>query len=197
MSDRLTAWFPLLLLAALAALTFWLDRTVRLPLPVRDGSTRHDPDYVVENFAAARIGKDGQTTNTLAARKMLHYPDDDSTRLEFPRFTHLGSAKAPMTITSRQALVSSNGENVYFIDDVVVTRAAYADKSALFMYTSYLHVIPDDHLARTDRPVRIVDANTTIHAVGLELNNETRVAKLLSNVRGSYQKPKQESRDAK
>ena len=29
MNDKLTAWFPLLLLAVLAALTFWLDRAVQ------------------------------------------------------------------------------------------------------------------------------------------------------------------------
>ena len=32
----------------------------------------------------------------------------------------------------------------------------------------------------------ITDAATVVHAVGLELNNETRVLKLFSNVRGTY-----------
>ena len=30
------------------------------------------------------------------------------------------------------------------------------------MQTSYLHVIPDDDIAKTDRPVQITDANTLI-----------------------------------
>ena len=54
------------------------------------------------------------------------------------------------------------------------------------MRTTYLHVIPDDNIAKTDRPVTITDAATVVNAVGLELNSETRVLKLLSRVRGTY-----------
>ena len=39
-----------------------------------------------------------------------------------------------------------------------------------------------------DKPVRIQDANTLITSDGLEFNNETRILKLLSNVRGRYEK---------
>ena len=186
MSDRLTAWFPLLLLAALAALTFWLDRIVQ-PAPVaRPATARHDPDYIVESLSAMRMAPDGSIKHTLTARRMLHYPDDDSTRLETPRLVTHATRRAPVTITARQALLSSEGEDIYFHDDVRVTRAPFADKSELVVRTSYLHVIPDASVARTDRAVTITDANTTVHAVGLELNSETRVLKLLSSVRGTY-----------
>jgi lipopolysaccharide export system protein LptC len=93
--------------------------------------------------------------------------------------------------------VSSNGENVYFTDDVKVTRAGNAEQSELTMRTTYLHVIPDDHIARTDRPVTITDAATVVHAVGLELNSETRVLKLLSRVRGTYDPKKATKNDGK
>jgi len=82
--------------------------------------------------------------------------------------------------------VSSDGENIYFHDNVVITRASYSNRSELNMRTSYLHVIPDDNIARTDRPVTITDANTTVEAVGLELNSETQVLRLLSRVKGTY-----------
>jgi len=48
------------------------------------------------------------------------------------------------------------------------------------------YCIPDENIARTDRPVRITDANTVVDAVGLELNNETRILKLFSKVKGIY-----------
>ena len=38
----------------------------------------------------------------------------------------------------------------------------------------------------TDQPVTITDAHTKVSAVGLELNSETRILKLLSSVRGTY-----------
>jgi lipopolysaccharide export system protein LptC len=56
--------------------------------------------------------------------------------------------------------------------------------------TSYLHIIPDDNIAKTDQPVTITDANIVVDAIGLELNNETRILKLHSRVRGTYEQKK-------
>jgi len=190
MSERLAAWFPLLLLAILAALTFWLDRAVQPPAGKGEGATRHDPDFIVDKVSAIRTAADGGIKHTLFAEKMIHYPDDDSTYLQSPKLVSYASGKAPITITSREALMSKDGENVYFQDDVHVTRAPYDDKSELAMQTSYLHVIPNDNIAQTDRPVVITDANTVVNAIGLELNGGTRILKLKSRVRGIYDQHK-------
>ena len=71
MRDRLTLWFPAGLLVLLAMLSFWLDSTVQPPQPKNDGSSRHDPDYTVENFTATRMGMDGLPHHTLTAAKMV------------------------------------------------------------------------------------------------------------------------------
>lgn len=186
MTERLTAIFPFLLLAALAALTFWLDQVVQPPPRGSDGKSRHDPDYIVDNLSALSTNEAGNAAYTLFAARMVHYPDDDTTLLTRPRLISYRSVQAPVTITANEALVSSNGENVYFKNDVKVTRAAYGDHSEMVMLTTYLHVIPDDNIAKTDRPVTITDASTVVNAIGLELNSETRVLKLHSRVRGTY-----------
>lgn len=190
MTRGFTAWFPILLLAMLAAVTVWLDQQVQPVEPGRSGKARHDPDFVVENFSATRVGLDGAPRYTLSARRMTHYPDDDTTELDAPRLVSFQGPRVNMTATSKTALLSSNGENAYLSDDVRLVRVAYADKSELTMRTTWLHVIPDDNIAKTDKPVQIQDANTLITSVGLEFNNETRILKLLSNVRGRYEKPK-------
>ena len=186
MLERLTSWFPFALLAGLAALTFWLDRMVQFSPGMSPVVSRHDPDYTVDKLRAARTNEAGTVIYTLDAERMIHYPDDDTTHLTAPRFVSLRSKQAPVTITAREGLLSSNGENVYFREDVKVTRAAYADRSEMVMRTSFLHIIPDDNIAKTDRPVTITDAATVVHAEGLELNNETRVLRLFSSVRGTY-----------
>jgi lipopolysaccharide export system protein LptC len=190
MMQRLAAWFPAVLLALVAAVTVWLDREVQPPERTSDGKSRHDPDYVVENFSAVRIGPDGMPRYSLSARRMVHYPDDDTTHLEAPTIVSFRGPATALTATSKTALLSSNGQEAYLIDDVRLVRAAYDDKSELTMQTSWLHVIPDDNITKTDRPVRIANANTLITSVGLEFNNETRILKLLSNVRGRYEKPR-------
>jgi lipopolysaccharide export system protein LptC len=186
MSDRLTTWFPLTLLAMLACLTFWLDQFVRPPVAGENSAARHDPDYIVDGLRAVRMDAAGSVKYSLIAERMVHYPDDDTTHLRQPKFVSYATAQAPVTVTAREGLVSSEGENIYFHNDVLVTRAPYANRSELRMRTTYLHVVPDSSLVKTDRPVTITDANTTVHAVGLELNSETQVLRLLSSVKGTY-----------
>lgn len=193
--DRITTALPLILVAMLAIFTFWLDRLAQ-PVPKGvNGTSRHDPDYMVEGLTAMRMNESGATAYTLSAKKMVHFPDDDTTLLTTPRLMSLEPGKAPITITARQALVSSNGENVYFEDDVHVTRAAFGDSTEMQMKTSYLHVIPDDRIAQTDQPVVLTDAATTVTASGLQLNSETRMLKLQGRVHGTYDPNKAPRRD--
>ncbi|MCC7081608.1 MAG: LPS export ABC transporter periplasmic protein LptC [Burkholderiales bacterium] len=188
--DRFTTAFPLLLVSVLAALTFWLERLVQAPAPPRDGSTRHDPDYIVEDFVAVRMGPDGLRLHQLEAHRMLHYPDDDSTHLEAPRLIKYENEKVALTITAKRARVSSEGKTVDFYDDVKAVRAPTPTQDEMVLTTDHLHVVPDDDYARTASPVTIVEANSKVTAVGLELDSEAKVVKLLSNVRGTYVKKK-------
>lgn len=184
--ERFTAAFPLLLVAILAAMSFWLERAVQGPPPPRDGSTRHDPDSIVENFVVTQLGKDGVPVHHLEAKRMLHYPDDDTTHLEHPLLQRYDAGRVALRISATRAQASSEGKTVDFRDDVKAVRMATGKYSELTMTTEYLHVVPDDDFAKTDKPVRIVDANTQVTAVGLELDNKAKTLKLLSNVRGSY-----------
>jgi lipopolysaccharide export system protein LptC len=186
MGERLSALFPLLLLAALAGLTFWLNEAVQLPVVDAAATRRHDPDYIVDGLTAYRMNPEGEVVSKLFAEKTVHYPDDDTTHLTRPRWVSLAQGKAPVTITANEGLVSSDGDNVYFEDDVHVVRDPSGKQSRLTLLTSYLQVIPDKNIAQTDRPVTITDANTVVHAIGLELNGDTRILKLLSNVKGTY-----------
>ena len=187
MIDRAGSYFPFALLALLAALTFWLDRFVQPPGTAGPRAARHDPDYVVDGLSAVRMDEQGRIKHTLRAKKMTHFPDDDVTVLVQPRFVTYAEGRAPVTVTSLDAHMSGNGENVYFENEVRVVRAAVANQSELVLETPYLHVIPDANVAKTDRPVTIRNAMGVVNATGLELNSETRVLKLHGRVKGVYQ----------
>src|SRR5712664_487665 len=86
--------------------------------------------------------------------------------------------------------VAHGGDEVFFNGDVQVVRSAYASNAELGMFTSFLHVIPDKDLAKTDKPVRMVEGNSTASSVGLEFDNRSRQIKLLSEVKASYEVPR-------
>lgn len=190
MKSLSSIWFALILLALLAGLTYWIDRTVQPPPPKRDGSTRHDPDYTVHNFLLTKPDRMGNPRYSLRAAEMRHYPDDDTTELAQPIFAHYSLRKPAIEVRSERGLVSPNGENVYFMDNVKVVRAATAQKGELTVLTEYLHVIPEQNVLKTDREVTILQApRTVIRAVGMELYKNERILKLLNRVRVHYERP--------
>jgi lipopolysaccharide export system protein LptC len=178
-------WFVSALLVALAALTFWLDRIAQpAPAAARDVSNL-DPDYIVDGLSAFTMDAQGRLTHTLRAQKMTHYPDEDLTVLIEPRFVAYAEDQPPVTVTSRQARMSGNGENVYFEREVRVVRAPSENTGELVVETNFLHVIPDAKIAQTDQPVTIREANLLVNASGLELNSDTRVLQLFGRVKGT------------
>ncbi len=190
MNDRLITWSPLILLVLLASLSFWLDRKVQPQARLPDGSTRHDPDFVIEGFSAVKMNPDGTRRYALAATRMVHFPDDNSTQLALPRLVYFDHKRAPVTIRSETAEVAQGGDDVFFRGDVQIIRSAYASNAELGVFTSFLHVIPDKDLAKTDKPVRMVEGISTASSVGLEFNSATHEIKLLSDVKASYDVPK-------
>jgi lipopolysaccharide export system protein LptC len=136
------------------------------------------------------MNPDGTRRYSLVAKRMVHFPDDNSTKLDLPRLVYFDYERAPVTIRSETAEVMQGGDDVFFHGDVQIIRSAYASNAELGVFTSFLHVIPDKDLAQTDKPVRIVEGSSTASSVGLEFNNATREIKLLSEVKASYETPR-------
>jgi lipopolysaccharide export system protein LptC len=185
-STRFRYWLPLLPLLGLLGATYWLNQQVQPEQAKLDGDKRHDPDAIVENFSATRLDEQGAPNFIMAANKMLHYPDDDSTALEEPRITILSDKHPTIRAIAKHGIISSQGDDIYLHDDVEVLRAASARQDELTLHTSYLHITPAQNLTDTDRAIVIFDAHNTVHAIGMEMNSESRTLKLLSQVRSEY-----------
>ena len=189
MISRLFSRLPLVLFALLAAsLIFWLNQSVRAPSPVQEGDLRRAPDYMLENFSSVRMDHDSVTRHVLFAKRMLHYPDDDTTDLEQPRFINTEPGKPAMQVDADQAKMSGGGEDIYLMGNVKVLRSGVKGRGESTMTTSFLHLIPDDGIAKTDKPVVITEANAVINAVGMEASSRTQLTHLLSQVKVVHKK---------
>ena len=184
--EKARAWLPLLPLLLLLAATWWLNQQVQ-PLPQIQSQQRHDVDYVVDNFSAVTLNLQGQPRFTLAAEKLWHYPDDDSTHLQMPHITSLYADRPPTLTSAQTGMISSKGDDVYLYDDVNVSRPASNNIAEQRFSTGYLHVIPDRDWAETDQSVLMTSQHDIIRAVGMELDNRARTAKLLSRVRATHE----------
>ena len=185
---RPTSWLPLAVLALLLGLTLWLDHLVQAPAARADGSLRHDPDLVVEKFSARKLGEDGRVLYTLTARKMVHYPDDDSALLESIKLEAFEPRQPRMTITADNGRLEHGGDRVWAEGNVVVVREGDARNGPATLTTDNLLVLPDEGIARTKSEVLLVSPEGRALAQGLEIDNRARTLKL-DRVRATY-KPK-------
>lgn len=178
-----TRLFPVALMAALAGVTFWLDRTTLSDDNGNNGKYRHDPDYMVNNFHVRRFDADGALQHSLTAQRMLHYPDDDSTRVFAPRLTY--HRTPPTHLAADTAWLDKDGKHVELDGNVHIVRESIDDRPPTQIDTSVLYAAPDDEFAHTDAPVTITQGRTVINGTGLETNNKTHISVLYGPVKGT------------
>ena len=182
--------FPLALLLLLAMLTFWIDKSVQPIAPKLDGSSRHDPDYIMHNFVTTQTDVNGELRYKLAANEMKHFPDKDTTDLIKPRFTRFAKNKPYTELIGDTGNVSSNGEQVDVYGNVRVLREAFAEKGVMTMETDALTILPNKDYASTDLPVVIKQApGTVIYATGMVYDQKLQTMTLLHKVRAHYVRP--------
>jgi lipopolysaccharide export system protein LptC len=176
----------LLAMIALALFTVWLERTVRED-ERHPSFRRHDPDYVIDNFTVTSFDRDGNPESTLAAAKMLHYPDDDTTELLAPRVVHSQPDRPRMTLNADRGALSPDGEEIFLFGNVLMTREAGHGVGAARVQTTFLHILRSRSLVRTDREVEITEAGRSLSGIGMEYSNETQQLVLHDRVRGLFE----------
>ena len=186
---RPTSWLPLAALALLVGLTLWLNQLVQAPQSRADGSLRHDPDLMVENFSARKLDASGQLLYTLVARKMVHYPDDDSALLESLTLEAFEPRQPKMTITADHGRLEQGGDRVLISGNVVVVRDADARNEATRLTTDQVLVLPDEGIARGTSPVTLESVSHQAQAASFELNNRTRIL-TMEKVRATFKPPR-------
>lgn len=179
-------WTPLGLAVLLALLGVWLNHVSDRVEIVDSAGFTHDPDFIVERFDALAFDKDGMPYQRLAATRMTHFMDDDTTVLDGPILRNLVPG-APVTVTAKRALISSDGKQVYFLDDVHMERLANQDQAAITLDTEYLHVASDSRVMRTNKPVTLRQGRSNITANGFIADDKAKQLSLDGNVRGTYE----------
>lgn len=187
-SQRLVSWTPLIVVGLLAALTFWLDRVVQIVQFVDTRGFAHEPDYIIENFKATAFDLKGQPRHQLEAKRLTHYMDDDTTRLDSPLFTQLVAGRPPVSVRSQRALVTPDGDHIYFLDDVHMVRAAVSERGPLELTTQFLQVTPDANRMQTDRAVTVRQAGSSIQAGAMVSEGEDPIIRFSQKVRSVYEK---------
>lgn len=185
MIARGSLWLPLAVLMLLAALSFWIERSVQVA-PNGSQAARTDPEGIMENFDALRTDSNGKPHYRLVAKKLKHYSGSKRTELDSPRFVLLDAQTGEISAEAQQATVSPDGNEVDLQGEVNIKREARAGQSELSLLTDRLIIFPDRELLRAPGAVEVRDATLNLRAGAMEYNARQRLIKLTGRVKARY-----------
>lgn len=130
-----------ILLAALAALSWWLPNALTPRSGLFGNEVRHEPDYTIEKFTATEMNAQGQLKHELSAAKLVHYADDDTSDLTQPYLVQYQPDAAPVHTRADRGKVSPNGKEILMQGNVRVTRGSSGTDPAGEVQTQEMRVI--------------------------------------------------------
>ena len=178
-----SALLPLVVLGLLAGFTFWLEQATQGEDTGGRSRLRHDPDFWVDKFTLRRFEPDGSIQHILTAKRMEHFPDDESTEIDAPYLAYFHGRKT--IATAKSAWLDKAAKHIRLIDDVRIVRPGIGGGPDTIVTTSILNIIPDDEYAQTDAPITLTQGQTVLHGIGMEVSNKTQVAVLSGPVTGT------------
>jgi len=173
--DLVSAYLPLVMMAVLAAGTWWLVRNApTFEAPRAAAPPRHEPDYVMTGFVVQRFGADGALRTQIEGDTLRHYPDDDTLEIDAARIRAIGDNGTVTTATARRALANGDGSEVQLLGDARVNRPASGKEEAIEFRSEFLHAFRNVEQVRSHLPVVMRQGTNVVRANGMNYDNLTR-----------------------
>ncbi len=185
----LSSYLPLMLMALLAAGTWWLVRnTPQAPGARPDAPPRQTPDYTMTGFAITRFAPDGQVALRIGGDVLRHYPATDRLEIDGVRIQATGSDGRSTVATARQAVANGDGSEIQLLGGAQVI-SQWPGGDALEVRGEFLHAFLRFERLRSHLPVQVRHGGTQARAGGLEYDNLQRQLTLLGPVRATVAPP--------
>jgi LPS export ABC transporter protein LptC len=175
----------IIVLAILAAGTYWAGRSQKDEAqPTIDGlDTRLD--YALQDFQLRFYDLNGQPSGNLTAPTLTNDSASGISNVSNPAFEviHRGNL---WNIVAESASVAADREHVVLSGNVWLRRQGAIGSPPMDINTSELMLEITPRIASSDRPVRVLDGNDIMEAVGFRVNMTDNRFQLLNRVKLTY-----------
>ena len=185
MGERVASWFAIVLVAGVLATSYWFAQTLRTGVMTETGRIGA-VDFFAQDIALTGFDSLGRARYRLFADRMTHFGNSDDVDLDKPRILSLRLDQPQVQATALHAHATNNAQTVQMRGNVLLTRAASADRAAMTMQTEELSAIPDEDHFWTDQPVRLDSGGMVMNARGMDFDNIARRVELNSEVVGTF-----------
>jgi lipopolysaccharide export system protein LptC len=184
--QALSSYLPLLLMALLAASTWWLIK--HTPQAVGPGAAaplRQTPDYTMTGFTITRFGPDGHVVLRITGDALRHFPATDRLEIEGVRIRAIAPDGRTTDASARRALANGDGSEVQLLGGAqVISQLEGADR--LEVQGEFLHAFLRFERLRSHLPVRLLHGGTEAHAGSLEYDHPAQLLQLGGPVRATF-----------
>ena len=130
-----------LLLSVLGLVSLWLQFGILedSPAPITKTS-RHKPDYYVENFTAIGMNEKNSRTYLLEATRMAHYPDDNTALLDVPHLIQYQQGLPPRHVYAESGWLSGDGREILLTGNVRVIQGQNKNTNGGIQHSDKLRI---------------------------------------------------------
>lgn len=200
--ERLAVSLPVLVMATLAVLTWWLVRHTPKP----DAETpaqakRHEVDYDMDGFVSWRFVADGSLATTVEGTRMRHFADDGSVEIDAMRLWAVDEGGRVFRATARLAWGDAELRHVRLRGEARVVREAQAGVQPTGggdsrLREGWLEVLGEEIFidtptqgVRSTLPVTLVSEAGRVQAGNLDHDGRAGITRFAGRVKGSYWAP--------
>jgi lipopolysaccharide export system protein LptC len=178
-----SAYFPLLLMTALALATWWLVKnSPRAPVADEARAISVAPDYTMSRFALERFDATGRLKLRIEGEQMRHFPATDRIEIDGAVIRAIAPDGRVTLAHAQRAIGNGDGSEVQLLGGAEVTSEREGD-SNLVMRSEFLHAFFVTERVRSHLPVQVQMGATDLRAAGLDYDHAARRLELTGPLR--------------
>ena len=169
--ELVSSYLPLLLMLALALITWWLVKSA--PRPVAAGAPAlpaGEPDYTMTQFALERFDAQGRLKIRIEGQRLRHFPDTDRIEIEGAQIRAFAPDGRVTLATAQRALGNGDGSEIQLMGGAEVT-AQDGSGQPLLIRGEFLHAFLVTERVQSHLPVWVQQGGTELTAGGLSYDS--------------------------
>ncbi len=188
---RVPALLTLTLVLLLAGGSYWMLEVARRS---NDNPTsrapRTEPDYIIDQFRYVVVARDGKAEYVVEGERLLHDPVTDASHVDRPHVRSYAPDRAPMTLRSKTARINRDHSEIRLHDEVHLERPQARDDEPLSVDSSFMLVLPEQDIVKTDSAVRARLGDSVVNGIGMVADNQQRSLTLNGPVSATFLQPR-------
>lgn len=177
----------LFIAVVITAISGWYYVSTDNPYVLDKQTLNHMPDIIANQVHLTQYDEQGRIKHDMLSKTMTHQPFDDRYLFISPKINIASDndQSSPWQITAQKAISLQGGALIELVDSVHLYQKIDGNKFNDII-TEQLFYQPNKKLAYTNKPIEFKQPGTTIKAIGMQAELESKHVRLLKQAQGAF-----------